>query len=49
MKDCEICKEFKWEKEKAKFSSKVFDVPKCKLKNITIETPNLAENCNEFK
>lgn len=49
MKDCELCESFKWEKEKSKFGKRLFDVPKCKLKNIEIKSPKMAENCEDFK
>lgn len=48
MRDCELCKSFKWEKEKAKLSCKVFDVPKCLLRKIEIKDPKLANNCADF-
>lgn len=48
MIDCEYCINFKWEKKRLQPSSKMFDIPMCKLKNKEVQTPAWAEKCKEF-
>lgn len=48
-KDCEFCSNFKWDKEKGSFGNKIFDIPFCKAHNKTVNSPNEAEKCSDFK